>query len=347
LLFFARAVRRGGARELWLWAGASILAVLTHYFAAFVVVPEGLWLIWARRPRARALAACAAVGAVGIALIPLAHHESAHVSAQYIQSLSLRRRLLGVPEDFLAGFVVKWDAAKEIVLEALALAVAVVGASIAFARTDRPARRGALLAACVALAGAGAPALLAIAGTDYLNTRNVLAACVPALVVPAVGFAATRLVGVAAVATLCAVGVATTVIVAADTTYQRSNWRAGAEALGPARAPRVLAVPPFEGVVDLGVYLDGLRALPPRGAAVSELDVLTPRNVRVGGSAARPESPRPPAPGFRLAERRYAEDYTLLRWRAKRPIRVTGAAVARAASGVLPAADGLLELPRR
>ena len=347
LLFFTRAVRRRRARELWLWVGASILALLTHYFAAFLVVPEGLWLAWAWRPRVPALVAGGLVAAVGVALIPLAHHESAHVSAQYIQSLSLRRRLLAVPEDFVAGFVVKWDAAKETLLEAIGLAVAAAGAGIALARTDRPARRGALFAAGAALAAAGVPALLAIAGTDYLNTRNLLAACVPALAVAALGFAATRAAGVVATAALCAIGVASTIIVAADPTYQRSNWRGAAHALGPARAPRVLAVAPFEGFVDLSVYLSGLRALPPGGAAVPEVDVVTPRNPRVGGPVvARPANPLPPAAGFRLAERRYARDYTLLRWRADRPLRVTSRAVARAATGVLPAADGLLELLR-
>src|SRR4051812_13368430 len=51
LLFFARAVRRRAARDLWWWAALSALALLTHYFAAFLVVPEGLWLVWIWRPR--------------------------------------------------------------------------------------------------------------------------------------------------------------------------------------------------------------------------------------------------------------------------------------------------------
>src|SRR3954465_8256788 len=46
LLFFLRALRRRETRDLWLWALVSALALLTHYFAAFLVVPEGLWLAW-------------------------------------------------------------------------------------------------------------------------------------------------------------------------------------------------------------------------------------------------------------------------------------------------------------
>ena len=137
-------------------------------------------------------------------------------------------------------------------------------------------------------------------------------------------------------------------IFARDETYQRSNWRGVSRALGPAREPRVLVVPPLEGRVVLDVYITGLRPLPPDGAPVSEVDVATPRNVRRGGSqVARPRLPQPPAPGFRLAERRYAGDYTLLRWRAPRPVRVTKAGVARAATGVVTAAEGLVQPPHR
>src|SRR3954453_15490815 len=44
LLFFSRALRRREGRDLWLWALMSALALLTHYFAAFLVAAEGLWL---------------------------------------------------------------------------------------------------------------------------------------------------------------------------------------------------------------------------------------------------------------------------------------------------------------
>ncbi|MEA2613752.1 MAG: mannosyltransferase, partial [Chloroflexota bacterium] len=142
LLFFARALQRRTARDLWLWALMASLALLTHYFAAFLVVPQGLWLAWRWRPDARALLAGAAVAAVGAALIPLAAHERSKIGTGYIESLSRTRRAIGVPEDFLTGLVVKFDDTWEQLLEAFVLVVAAVGAWLAWSR----ARRGAVVA---------------------------------------------------------------------------------------------------------------------------------------------------------------------------------------------------------
>jgi hypothetical protein len=348
LLFFARALRGRGPRDLWLWAAASVLALLTHYFAAFLVVPEGLWLAWVWRPRSRAIVPGALVAAVGAALIPLAREQSEHVSTQYIQSFSLPRRLLGVPEDFVTGFVIKWDTPAEHVLAAIAVAAALAGVAAALTRTEPAERAGALLAGALALAAAGVPAVLAVAGVDYLSSRNVLVACVPALLVVAVGLGALQRAGVALAAALCAVGVAVTAVVASDAEYHRSNFRTPAQALGPAREPRVLVVPPFLSPIMLNVYLDGLRPLPPGGAAVAEVDVLTPRNSRSGGArAGRPDVPRAPGPAFRLVERRYAEDHTLIRWRAPAPVLVTPASVAQAGSGAIALPNGLVQEPGR
>src|SRR4051812_16560510 len=132
-------------RRVWPWALFSVLALLTHYFAAFVVVPEGLWLAWVCRPRARALVAGGLVAAVGVALIPLAAHERSKIGTGYIEGVSLRRRLIGVPEDFLTGLVVKFDTTREQLLDALGLALAALGVGLAFLRpVDARARRGAL-----------------------------------------------------------------------------------------------------------------------------------------------------------------------------------------------------------
>src|SRR5947209_11083154 len=47
------------------WAFVAMLALLTHYFAAFLFVPEGVWLVLRSRRRPQPLVALAAVGAVG------------------------------------------------------------------------------------------------------------------------------------------------------------------------------------------------------------------------------------------------------------------------------------------
>src|SRR4051794_12347257 len=255
LLFFLRGWRPRARRDLWLWALVSALALLTHYFAAFLVVPEGLWLAWKWRPRLPALLAGAAVAAVGAALIPLAAHERSKIGTGYIEGLSLRRRAIGVPEDYLTGLVVKFDDTWEQLLDAFAIAVAVAGGWLAWSR----ARAGALIPAALALVAAGVPFLLAVAGEDYLNTRNVIAACLPFLIVIAAGFSAARRgIAIAGTVALAATGIAATIVIAADADYQRSDFRGAAEALGPAHGPRAVVVPSIAGEVAFGRYLHPL-----------------------------------------------------------------------------------------
>jgi mannosyltransferase len=347
VLFFARSLRLRRHGDLWLWSAASALALLTHYYAAFLVVPEALWLVWAWRPRARALIAGGLVVAVGAALIPLALHERARIGTGYIEGLSLRRRAIGVPEDFLTGLVVKFDATWEQLLDALALVVGAAAVWLALRRGDSG-RRGAVLAAALALAAVGVPALLALAGLDYLNTRNVIAGCLPALVVLAAGFdAAWPRAGVAGVATLAAVGVAVTVVVAADEGYHRSDFRGAAEALArtaTAGAPRALVVPAVAGEVAFGQYLDGLRRARSGSVPVAEVALVTPRSSMLGGrAAARPRVPPVPPRPFRLVQRRYAETFTLLRYRAPRPVAVRPSALIRLAAPVVPAPTVLVQ----
>src|SRR5205814_6176194 len=65
---FARLAREQSDRTLALWTVASALAIATHYFAAFVVVPEAAWLILRARDRRRPALATLALIAVGGAL---------------------------------------------------------------------------------------------------------------------------------------------------------------------------------------------------------------------------------------------------------------------------------------
>jgi hypothetical protein len=281
------------------------------------------------------------VAAVGVALIPLAAHERSRIGTGYIEGLSLRRRALGVPEDFLVGLVVKFDATWEQLLEAFALAVAAVGVGLAAATR----RHAVAVIGALAVAAAGVPFLLAVAGTDYLNTRNVIAGCLPALLLVAAGFAeAPAWVAGAGVAALCAVGVASTVVVAADATYHRSDFRGSAEALGPLRGARVVVVPGLAGEIAMGRYLPGLVRVPAGGVAVAEVDFASPRSSKLGGAAvARPRVPPVLPPPFRLAGRRYAETYTVLRYRAPRPVVVKPDVLARAAAPVVGAALVLVQ----
>src|SRR2546421_2347360 len=67
---FGRALRTGSRAAFGLWALTCALAVLTHYFAVFVVAPEGILLLRSRAQRRRAIAAVAAVGLACAAGLP-------------------------------------------------------------------------------------------------------------------------------------------------------------------------------------------------------------------------------------------------------------------------------------
>ena len=71
-LFFARARRSGTRRDLAWWAACSALALATHYFAGFVVVPEAALLLWRSAERRRVAVAVAAIVATGALLLPIA-----------------------------------------------------------------------------------------------------------------------------------------------------------------------------------------------------------------------------------------------------------------------------------
>ena len=76
-LWFNRARENPTGRTLAWWTACSSLAVMTHFFAGFLVAPEALWLLWVSR--SRAAAGCVAiVGAVQAAMLPLALADTAH-----------------------------------------------------------------------------------------------------------------------------------------------------------------------------------------------------------------------------------------------------------------------------
>ena len=201
------------------------------------------------------------------------------------------------------------------------------------------------MAAALAALAAGVPLALAIAGEDYLNTRNVIAACLPFLLVIAAGYGSMhRTIAAGGAAALAAVGIATTTVVAADADYHRSDFRGAAEALGAAHGPRAVVVPAVAGEVAFGRYLHGLVRMPFSGEAVAEIDLVTPRSSRLGGRAvARPAVPPVLPPPFRLAQRRYAQTYTLVRYRAPRAVTVAPSALAPLAAPVVFAPTVLVQ----
>ncbi|HEU4703186.1 MAG TPA: glycosyltransferase family 39 protein, partial [Conexibacter sp.] len=316
LLFFQRALeRKRSDRLLAGWALAAALALASHYFTAFVLAPQAAWLLWRHPRRREAVAAVGAVTLAGFALLPLLIAQSGN--PYDIAGTSLALRLAQVPKQFLLGY-----------RGPLALPFGLLGAALVLGaawllvrRTRRPARERALLLVAIGGVGVALPLLAALAGADYLNTRNLLPALIPLLAALAVGCAASDAVrlGGALLAALCALSLAIVVVVARDAQYQRQDWEGVAEALGDSDAQRAIVITPANGELALRYYRRNLRLLRPEGARVREVDVLT-----VSGS---PDPGKAPAlapltgtalgvPGFGPALEARSDTYALLRFPA-------------------------------
>ena len=297
---------RGADGALWRWALASALALASHYFALFAIGPLALWVVLRSSDRRRALVATGAIGATGLALLPLAIDQSHNPGSNFITGTGLITRLTQVPKQFLLGF----DAPLEVAFTIAALGLAAAG--IWLAREQRGAR-GAL---ALGLTAVGLPLAAAVAGADFLLARNLIVALVPLLVVVAAGFASARRAGVALAAALVVLSLATVLAVFARPEFQRDDWRGAAEALGPAEVDRALVVNPIAGATPLELYLDNLEPFGEEPRPVGEIALIAVATRRPGET---PRPPRPPSPGYlgyELAERREADTFTLVRLRA-------------------------------
>jgi hypothetical protein len=339
LLFLARALNEAGGRPLVWWALVCALALATHYYAAFLVVPEAAWLVAASRRRAPALAASCAVLVAGLALLPLAlDQRSTGNFTRFIEDISLSQRLKEVPKKFLGGeqgTPGDYGGLVEALIPVAAL-LAAAALVLLLTRASREERWGALVAGGLAAAAVGVPVAMALAGFDYFAAYLLIAAWVAAAVAVAAGFGAERAgrLGIAGAAALTAVLAAVSISVALGDTLQRPEYEAAARALGEPRLPRALVSTPDNSIAPLRAYGRDLRGLPREGAEVREIVLL--------GMASEDESTRrrpgadplrPPAPGFGLIEVRTEERFTLARFRSARGMRVTAAQLAASALG--------------
>jgi hypothetical protein len=321
LAVFARLLDRPTGRGLAGWGLLSALALATHYFAVFVVVPQAILLLrrsWRRGWRRGALAAVAGVAAAGAALIPLVVPQAQADRANFIEAVPLGERLLQVPKQYLVGF----DAPLEAAATVIAVALALYGLWLLWRRADAAERRGAGRAAAVALPALGVPLVLALAGLDYFLTRNLIAAWVATTIVIAAGLGARAAgrAGIAAAAAMCALSLALVIAVSASPAHHRSDWRGAAEALGPIpQSARALVITPAPfGADALVTYSPDIVFLPPGPVGVGEIDVVAVANRRDGQSPRppRPERLPPPPPGFGSPEVEEGDTYTLVRYRA-------------------------------
>jgi 4-amino-4-deoxy-L-arabinose transferase-like glycosyltransferase len=276
LLFFARARRDPSTANLTWWTICSGLALLTHFFAGFLVAPEALWLLVTLRNRA-VLIGSGALVAIQLAVIPIAVNDLSHPLLGWIKQFPLHARIEQVPVAFAAStlyqtsFVTHGLVAATLVA-AVCTALLVVGG-------DRKHRRGAVIAAVVAATVLLAPLVLAAAGRDYYIARNLIPAWVPLALVIAAACTSRRTLpaGVPLAALALAGFVYVGIYIDQHPQYQRPNLRGAAQALGPGSGQRAIVA--YQGEVvsqPLALYLGGLPWDPPSAAPVnvSEVDVI-------------------------------------------------------------------------
>lgn len=266
--YFARALRTAGPRPIWAWAAMSALALLSHYFAIFLIAPQAAYLALRARPSRRtAFAAGAAVGAVALALLPLALAQQGDGRADSFADRPLEVRALEVAVDEFAGeepnpFVGDFesDLVQGGALAAGLCAFGLAGFLVARRGTPRE-QQGASIAVATATAAAGVPLVLALAGLDFANPRNLVAVSVPILCVLGIGFGGERQprVALAAAAAAGLVFTATLGATWALERMQRDDWRSVAETIGPGDGRRILVIN-HNGDDPVMLYL-GARAL--------------------------------------------------------------------------------------
>jgi mannosyltransferase len=324
LLYFARLARRArDTRTVVLWALFSALALLSHYFAAFLVGPMAVWLLWRRRERA-VVAGVGAVVAVAAALLPLALHQQSLDLASFIRAAPIGYRIARAPKQFLVGF----DAPLEVTLSIVAVAIAVAG--LAFAARRLRDRVGVRLAAGLAGAGVAIPILLALVDLDYFDTRNLVMVWLPFTIAAAAGLVlgAPR-IGAAGVALLAAIGVAAVIGIDVTANWQRDDWRGAARALGASRERRAIVITPASGALPFRLYRPDAVVMPPQGVPVQQV-ALVSRPKRASGRVHPPAPPRPAnpgVPGFAPLRRDYAPTYSLVVVRAGGPLGITPAGI--------------------
>ncbi|MGN6870402.1 MAG: glycosyltransferase family 39 protein [Solirubrobacteraceae bacterium] len=310
LLWFVRASRDPTRRNIAWWAGFSVLALLTHYFAGFLIAPQALWLLYKARSRA-SLVAVAVVGLVELALIPLLVSHATASLLGFITGTHLSTRIQAVPVEFALGptfgtTLLSYGLIGAAVLGGILIVLLIVGA-------ESQELRGAGVAAGLAAVVLLAPILAALLGKDYYLARALIPAWLPLAIVVAAACTTQRLrVPGVVLAVIVLAGFAYGLIrIATDQHYRRPDWRAVAHALGSASGPRAIVAYDDLATDPLKLYLRGVPWTTPSGpVAVNEVDVV--------GYALQTVADRLPA-GVRLLSTKRVDDFLVFRFSVGQP----------------------------
>jgi 4-amino-4-deoxy-L-arabinose transferase-like glycosyltransferase len=307
---FVRAWRAPTGRALLWWAVVSALALLTQYFAGFLIAAEGLALVY----RARSRASVAALVSMAVLLAPFIGHVLPRLQhkALFITAQPLSQRLQQVPVTFALNTLwqspgVRYGLLGAAVVTAAVIALLLIGA-------DTAQLRGAGIAAGLAAVVLLVPLLLALVGHDDYLARGLIPAWPPLAVLIAAACTAprARAGGAALAIVLLAAFLWAQLKIQSDPGFQRKDWRGIAAALGRSAGPRAIVA--YDGQFATGplsIYLPhiawagpGQKALPAGPVTIRELDIVG----SAGDSLAR-------RPGVRLIGTRTVDGYEVDRLR--------------------------------
>jgi mannosyltransferase len=340
---FLRAERTPTPGRLAAFALAASLALLSHYFAAFLLAPMIVMLLLHEGVRRRAtlaktgtdrrsastggaclpaLVACAVPTVVGLALLPLASAQGGH-GAQWIGEWALTKRLQAIPQYYLTGYM---GAPLGHGIELLVALPIVAGIGWGLWNVLEPREeRGALIALTIAASGVLLPIALVAFGADYLAPRNLVAAMIPVSALIAVVVVARRAgrTGALLAALIALAGLAITVDVDLSPRLQRGDWRGVAKVLrGTSIGDRVITTVEL-GAAPLEYYLPPLHNLAEgTKVTVSEID-------ETGYAPLKASAGKPPAAGFRLAGKYDVHGLIVYRFVANTPQTVSEATLRR------------------
>ncbi len=331
LLFFARALREPTRKNLIWWGVFSALALLTHFFAVFLIVAEGLWLLYRVPPRS-VLVGATPLLATAMALAPMALSHTSSSLVGFISQTPLRIRIEQVPISFALGTLSKSSLVNEGLLGAAIVTVVVIGLLVVGA--NKRELRGAGVAALMAACALFVPLLLAAAGRDYFIDRALIPAWIPLAVVVGAACTGRRTLpaGTAFGAIVLAGFVYAQVQIDRNPSYQRTDWRSVAHALGTTSSAR--AVVAYNGSLATGPLS---YYLPRARWRVSPQTVVSVAEVDVVASIWQP----PPASlprGTKLLARTPVSDFVVDRFRVTPVWRLTVGQIAGRAGQLAPPA---------
>jgi mannosyltransferase len=252
-LWFLRTRRDPSRRNVVVFVIWSALALMTHFFAGFLVAAEVLWLLWLNRSRLIVSAAAVLLVVQG-AMLPFAASDRAH-GTSWVGMIHLHNRVANAIAEWAVSIMFR----RTSIVTAFALGAGflVLVTVLVLAGGDRRTKTAAKLTAFLVAFVWLVPIALKLIHQDYFLSRNVMPAVVPLVVLIAAACLAprTRIFGGILAAVLLGLFIWSGIRVQTHPYLERPNWRSVADAIGPASVPRVILAANGTTADPLKIYL--------------------------------------------------------------------------------------------